>query len=149
MKQFVYGDESYSIIGAALEVHNTLGPGFLEPVYQKALEIELKTRQIPFLPQVKLDISYKGIPLNKSYTADFIIYGKIIVEVKAISALTEIDMMQVRNYLKATQYQLGLLINFGESSLKTERVLLSQEYKRPANKSTQIKESSENGIEEE
>jgi len=123
MDKLIYKDESYAIIGAAMEVHSTLGPGFLEAVYQKALEMEFTSRNIPFLPQVMLDVFYKGVSIDKSYIADFLVFRKIIVEIKSTSRLTDLDKAQVKNYLKATQKQLGILINFGESSLRHERIV--------------------------
>lgn len=123
MDKLIYKDESYAIIGAAMEVHSTLGPGFLEAVYQKALEMEFTSRNIPFLPQVMLDVFYKGVSIDKSYIADFLVFRKIIVEIKSTSRLTDLDKAQVKNYLKATQKQLGILINFGESSLRHERIM--------------------------
>ena len=119
----IFKEESFAIIGAAMEVHNELGNGFLEAVYQEALAIEFKKRGIPFKQEVKLDINYKGHPLEKYYQADFICYNKIIVEIKAITELTGINKSQVINYLKATQLKLGILINFGQEGLKYERLV--------------------------
>ena len=109
----IYADETYAIIGCAFEVYNQLGSGFLEPVYQEAIEIELKTQNIPFQPQVKLPIKYKEIMLKKEYVADMICYGSIIVELKAITHQTVNEEAQLINYLKASGYKLGLLMNFG------------------------------------
>ena len=109
----IYGDETYAIIGCAFEVYNQLGSGFLEPVYQEALEIELNTQNIPFKHQVKLPIKYKEIMLKKEYVADMICYGSIIVELKAITHQSVTEEAQLINYLKASGYKLGLLINFG------------------------------------
>jgi GxxExxY protein len=111
--KLIYADETYSIIGCAFEVYNQLGTGFLEPVYQEALEIELNSRSIPFVSQVKLPIKYKEQILKKEYISDLICYDSIIVELKAISRLSSIEDAQLINYLKATGYKLGLLINFG------------------------------------
>ena len=112
----IYADESYKIRGAILQVYNTLGSGFLEPVYQEALEIEFQRRGIPYEREVDLDIYYDDILLEKKYRADFVCYDKIIVELKAVSALDDGNRAQVRNYLKATGYQLGLLVNFGDNN---------------------------------
>jgi GxxExxY protein len=109
----IYADETYAIIGCAFEVYNQLGSGFLEPVYQEAFEIELKNQNIPFQPQVKLPIKYKEIMLKKEYVADIICYGSIIVELKAITHQSVNEEAQLINYLKASGYKLGLLINFG------------------------------------
>ncbi|MBV5341172.1 MAG: GxxExxY protein [Deltaproteobacteria bacterium] len=120
----LYKSESYNIIGAAQEVHRVLGHGFLEPVYQEALAIEFRERKIPFEKEKELKIIYKGQELNKQYQADFVCYESIIVELKALSQLTTEHDSQVLNYLKATGYSLGLLINFGESSLVFNRFVL-------------------------
>jgi len=119
----IYPEESYKIIGAAMEVHRELGFGFLEAVYHEALRIELEKKDIPFKYEAKLNLSYKGIPLEKTYTADFVCYDKIIIEVKALTELNSIHEAQVINYLKATNYKLGLLINFGEESLEYKRLI--------------------------
>ena len=116
MKQdLLYKDEVFAIAGAAIEVHKELGPGFLEAVYQEAMEIELADRNIPFVAQKPLKIRYKGKALKKDYCADIICYDKIIVELKAMERLTSHEESQILNYLKATGYRLGLLINFGSS----------------------------------
>jgi len=120
----IYKDESYKIIGACIEVHNELGPGFLEPVYQEALEIELDSQKIPFQREAPLPIKYKDSVLNKSYIADFILYERIILELKALDALSTVHESQVLNYLKATGYKLGLLVNFGQSKLQYKRLVL-------------------------
>ena len=119
----LYENETYKIIGAAMEVHKELGSGFLEAVYQEALAIEFKKRRIPFIKETKLRISYKGQNLRKYYEADFICYEKIIVETKAIKKITGIDDSQVINYLKATGFKLGLLLNFGTESLEYKRLV--------------------------
>lgn len=120
----LYGEEAYKIIGAAMTVHRELGAGFLEEVYQEALEIELKERNIPHQREVLLPISYKGQLLLKQYKADFICFDKIIVELKAVSEINNIHKTQLFNYLKATNYKLGLLINFNVSSLSPIRIVL-------------------------
>ena len=120
----IYSKESYKIAGSAMKVYNTLGCGFLEPVYQEALEIEFQRRGIPYKREEELDIYYDGILLKKKYIADFVCYDKIIVELKAVCELDDGNRAQVRNYLKATGYKLGLLINFGDSDgLVVERRL--------------------------
>ncbi|TAJ06666.1 GxxExxY protein [Marinilabiliaceae bacterium JC017] len=119
----LYKGEAYKIVGAAMKVHSELGCGFLEPVYQEALQIELKKQDIPFKRETPLTITYHGIKLNKQYIADFICYDKIIVELKAIKELDNIHEAQVFNYLKATGFKLGLLINFGETSLEYKRIV--------------------------
>ena len=116
MTELIYKDEVYKIIGAAFEVYNQLGPGFLEAVYQEALETELIYRQIPFIAQCKLPIYYKDQCLSKFYICDFLIFDKIIVEIKALDSLTSIDDAQLLNQLKASHHELGLLINFGSTT---------------------------------
>ena len=119
----IYKDEAYKIIGAAMEVHRQLGSGFLEAVYQEALTIEFEKRNIPFQKEPKLEIHYQGILLSKYYEADFICFEKIIVETKALNELVGINESQVINYLKATGYKLGILINFGTESLEYKRLI--------------------------
>lgn len=120
----LYKDESYEIIGACMEVHNQLGCGFLEAVYQEALAIEFENRGIPFEREKRLTIEYKGQVLKKEYVADFVCFDKIIIEVKALSKLASEHLAQTLNYLKITDYKLGLLVNFGTTSLKYKRVVL-------------------------
>ena len=118
---FLFNDETYAIIGAAMEVHKQLGCGYLEAVYQEAFEIELKLQRINYSREQPLIIEYKGYTLKKQYIPDFICYEKIIIELKALSELNGEHEAQVLNYLKATGYKVGLLINFGETSLKYKR----------------------------
>jgi GxxExxY protein len=113
--------QTCAIIGAAMEVHKHLGHGFLEGVYQEALAIEFVLRAIPFERESEISISYKGESLTCKYRADFVRFGEVIVELKALSALTSVDEAQVLNYLKATGYRRALLINFGAPSLQTRR----------------------------
>jgi GxxExxY protein len=113
MLELLYKDEVYTIVGAAIEVHRELGAGFLEGVYQEALEIELVSRQVPFATQMPLGIVYKSHHLQKGYVADLCCYGKIIVELKALDQLSGREEAQLLNYLKATGLRVGLLINFG------------------------------------
>jgi len=111
--ELVLKTEVYQIVGAAIEVHRHLGRGFLEPVYQEALEIELRRRGIPFQSQCRLAIHYKGEVLRKAYVADLICFGQIIAELKACDQLTGTDEAQILNYMKATGKGVGLLFNFG------------------------------------
>ncbi len=121
----VYKEESYKIIGAAFKVYNNLGHGFLEAVYQEALEIEFERQGIPYEREKELSIIYDGVQLKQTYKADFVCYGKIIVELKAVSELVDAHRSQVYNYLHATGYRLGLLLNFGCSDeLEKERIVL-------------------------
>lgn len=125
MSNLVYGDESYRIMGACFDVYKEIGCGFLEAVFQECLELEFGDQSIPFLAKSKLALSYKGRPLKQTYSPDFICYGKIIVELKAVSALTDEHRAQVHNYLHATGYRLGLLVNFGHyPKLQSERIVL-------------------------
>lgn len=120
----IYNIESYAINGAAMEVYNNLGHGFLEAVYQEALEREFQIRGIPYEREKELTIDYKGETLNQTYKADFVCYGKIIVELKAVSEISDAHRSQVFNYLHATGFRLGLLLNFGCSdSLERERIV--------------------------
>ena len=114
-------EKTYQIIGAAMEVHKELGCGFLEAVYQEALEKEFTDQGIPFKPQPIIQIAYKGKLLDKTYQPDFICYKEIIVEIKAVSSLSGIEEAQLINYLKATGLKIGLLINFGSKSLEYKR----------------------------
>jgi len=119
-----FKEESFKIIGAAFKVYNTLGHGFLEAVYQEALEIEFQRQGIPYEREKELKITYDGVELKQSYRADFVCYGKIIVELKALSNLEDTHRSQVHNYLHATGYKLGLLLNFGCSKeLERERIV--------------------------
>jgi len=117
-------EECFKIIGACFEVHNELGCGFLEAVYQEALAWELEERKIPFEQEKILDIYHKGKLLKKKYVADFVCYSNIIIELKALGSLTSDHDAQVLNYLKATGIKLGILVNFGETSLKYKRLVL-------------------------
>jgi GxxExxY protein len=121
--ELLYKEESYAIIGAAMEVHNVLGSGFIEAIYQEAFEIELEDRKIPYLAQSPIEIYYKKKLLKKKFYADFFCKDDIIVEIKAVSKILPEHEAQLINYLKATNVQLGLLINFGESSLTHKRLL--------------------------
>ena len=124
MAELLHKDEVYAIIGAAMEVYNQLGPGFLEAIYQEALEIELKERDISFVSQSKIFVNYKEHQLKKYYVADFLVYQEIIVEIKAQDQLTSNNEAQILNQLKATGKQLGLLINFGApSNLEWKRMI--------------------------
>jgi GxxExxY protein len=113
MVELLLKEEVYAVVGAAMEVYNELGPGFLEAVYHEAMEIELSQRKIPYLSRVKLQISYKGQILRKEYEADMVTHGQILVEFKALNRLSSQEDAQLLNYLKATGYRVGLLINFG------------------------------------
>ena len=112
---------TYAIIGAAIEVHKQLGCGFLESVYQEALAIELGLREIPFRREVKLPVTYKGQTLVTSFYADFLCFDSLVVELKALANMSGSEEAQLINYLKATCYKVGLLLNFGTRSLQHRR----------------------------
>jgi len=124
MADVLFREESYAIVGACFEVYNELGCGFVEPVYQECLQLELISRGIPFVARKAIELRYKGTILAQTYEPDFVCFGKIIVEIKAVSALNDQFRAQVHNYLKATGCQLGLLVNFGEyPKLVCERIV--------------------------
>jgi GxxExxY protein len=128
MTDLLYKDEVYAIVGAAMDVYNDLGPGFLENVYQEAMEIEVDARRIPSKPIQEIHISYKGRRLKRFYIADLVCYDKIIVEIKAVDKLTLREEGQLLNYLKATGMKVGLLINFGHyPSLEWKRLVFTKE----------------------
>jgi GxxExxY protein len=112
MSDYIYEKESYTIRGAIYDVYKEIGCGFLEAVYQECLEKEFRLRGIPFSAQYNINISYKGVELLQQYKADFVCYDKIILEIKAVKNLEDIHFAQVMNYLKATGFKLGFLVNF-------------------------------------
>lgn len=113
MDSFLYKDEAYAIQGAIFEVYRMLGCGFLEAVYQKALEVELTQQKIPFESQVEIEVNYKDVKLDQFYRADLVCYDKIILELKAVQNLLPEHEAQLQNYLRATKMRVGLLVNFG------------------------------------
>lgn len=119
----LYAEESFKINGAIYEVHKALGPGLLEKVYQEALEKELKFQGIPFEREKSFTITYKGEELEQKYIADFVIYDKIVVELKAVEELLPVHKAQVINYLAITGLKLGLLVNFNTRQVKPERIV--------------------------
>ena len=119
-------DESYAVIGAAIEVHRVLGPGFLEKVYQEALQVELKARRIPFEAEKKIGIAYKGESLTQSYFADLVCFEQIIVEMKALKRLSGREDAQILNYMRATGLKVGLLFNFGSHGKLEHRRFVGQ-----------------------
>lgn len=125
----LFKEESYKIIGAAMEVHRLLGCGFVEPVYQEALEKEFILRGIPYEREKELRINYKGYSLTKTFRADFICYNKIILELKAVKEFTDEHYAQIYNYLRASGMELGILINFGLASIEFQRVPSSKKWR--------------------
>lgn len=125
--QIVFKQESYAIMGACFAVYNDKGCGFLEPVYQECLQIEFEHQNIPAIPKPSLTLSYRGRALQQTYHPDFVCFGKIIVELKALSALVDEHRAQLLNYLHATGFELGLLVNFGHyPRLESERLARTQ-----------------------
>lgn len=110
---YIYKEECYAIRGAVMDVHNELGWGFAEDIYQEALEIEFRARGIPFERQKRIAVKYKGNKLSKLFVPDLVCYGKIIVELKVVKSIADAHRAQLRYYLRATQFKLGLLVNFG------------------------------------
>ena len=121
-KDLMHSELTRAVIGAAMEVHSNLGPGFLESVYEAALAIELNLLNVPYERQKAIPVIYKG-EKAKDFFCDFLVDGKVLVELKAIQIMTEIEEAQVLNYLKVTGLQVGLLVNFGQRSLKYKRLI--------------------------
>lgn len=120
----IYKEESYKIIGICMEVHNYLGFGFSEIVYKDALEIEFKNAKIDFERERKYEVEYKGIVLPHLFYADFIVFGKIILEIKGKKDIADADLAQAINYLKVSDNKLGLIVNFGEEKLNYKRIVV-------------------------
>ena len=123
MKKLLYKNEVFEIVGAAINVHKELGPGFLEAVYQEALEIEFEDSNMPYISQPEIGIYFKKRKLKKYYQPDFLVQDEIVIEIKAIKVLGNIEEAQLINALKCCNKKLGLLINFGETSLKWKRYI--------------------------
>ncbi|MBM3436247.1 MAG: GxxExxY protein [Bacteroidetes bacterium] len=124
MEDYPFKNECFKIIGSCMEVHKSLGAGFLEAVYQEALTLEFIEANIPFIREKVLDVRYKGQLLEKKYVADFLCFDEVIVELKAMDGLNPDHLSQVLNYLKACDKKIGLLINFGTRSLQYKRIIL-------------------------
>jgi GxxExxY protein len=123
MPTIAYDSQTYDIIGCAMDVHREKGCGFLERVYQQCMAIELRARNVPFKQQVTLPITYKGLTLSSRYCVDFICYGEVLVELKALASLTPADDAQVINYLRASDLERAVLLNFGARSLQYKRLV--------------------------
>lgn len=119
-----FKEECYKIIGACMKVHRELGSGFLEPVYHEALVVEFNKQGIPFESEKVFKIIYSGVELKSTYVADFVCYDKIVLEIKATSSLSDAHVSQLLNYLNASKMRVGLLVNFGEASLRYKRCAL-------------------------
>ncbi len=128
-EKIIFKEESYAIQGAIFEVYREMGPGFVEPVYQECLEIELTRREIPFVPQQHLQLIYKGEVLKQVYIPDAICFGQIIVELKAVRELAPEHSAQIINYLKATGMKLGLLVNFASHPKVTIKRFANERHK--------------------
>jgi GxxExxY protein len=125
--EIIYRQESYAIIGACFEVYNEKGCGFLEPVYQECLGIEFEYQRVPAIPKPSLTLSYRGRILTQTHEPDFVCFWKIVVELKAVAALTDEHRAELLNYLNATGFELGLLVNFGHyPKLEYERIAKTQ-----------------------
>ena len=129
MTKLIYGEESFEIIGICMEVHNNLGPGFLEIVYKDALEYEFKKAGIEYQREKEYEVIYKDIILPHKFYADFVVFDKIILEVKAVNAISEKFIAQSINYLKVSDNKLALLVNFGELKLNYKRLVLDRKVK--------------------
>ena len=126
INNYPFQEETYKIIGICMEVHKQLGKGFLEIVYKDAIQYELTKKNISFSREKKFEIEYKDIVLPHFYVADFVAFDSIILEVKAQEGVAEEHYKQVINYLAASKQKLGLIVNFGEDSLKFKRVILTK-----------------------
>jgi len=124
MTEIIYKEESFRIIGLCMEVHNNLGKGFLEIVYKDALEYEFRKNNIPFEREKEYEVNYKDIILPHKFYADFVVFNKIILEVKGMAGIADENIAQTLNYLKVSGLKLGLIVNFGELSLQYKRVVL-------------------------
>ena len=129
--KLIFEEETFKIIGACMKVHRSLGSGFLESVYQEALEKEFTSQKIDIQRQVKLKLMYDGQPMKKYFVADFLCYDKVLLEIKAASFLVKDAEAQIINYLKSTELPLGLLVNFGQKSLVWKRFINTSNPRNP------------------
>ena len=129
MADLIYKDECYKVVGACLEVYREKGSGFHENVFQECLEIEFRLRQLSSIPKPWIELEYKGVKLEAKLQPDFLCFGDIIVELKAVSEITDDHRSQVMNYLKATGKKLGILVNFGHfPGLQWERIVANDKW---------------------
>lgn len=126
VQDLIFKEEAYKIIGICMEVHNTLGPGFLEIVYKDALELEFRRTGVLYEREKEYKVNYKGTILPHKFYADFVVFDKIILEVKAVSGITDSFIAQAINYLKVSQNKLALIVNFGELKLNYKRIVLER-----------------------
>lgn len=124
MTNIIHKEESYKIVGICMDVHNNLGAGFLEIVYKDALEYEFRKANIPFEREKEYEVNQKDTILKHKFYADFVVYYKIILEIKGVAAISDEFIAQAINYLKVSQNQLALIVNFGELKLNTKRIVL-------------------------
>lgn len=129
MSRLIYKEESYTIIGKCFEVHNNLGPGFLEIVYKDALEYEFRKAGIAYEREKEYIVNYKGIILPHKFYADFVVFDKIILEIKAVSGISDEFVARAINYLKVSNNKLTLIVNFGELKLNSKRIVLDNKLK--------------------
>lgn len=123
MTDLIYKEESYQIIGTCMEVHNNLGSGFLEIVYKDALEYELTKNNIPYEREKEYKVHYKNIVLPHKFYADFVVFDKIILEIKCMSGIVDEHIAQTLNYLRVSNNRLGLIVNFGKEKLQSKRII--------------------------
>lgn len=124
MENFPFKAETYKILGLCMEVHNNLGHGFLEVVYKDALQFEFEKNEIPFQREKEYKVNYKGVILPHSFFADFIVFGKIILEIKGVKTIHDEHIAQAINYLKVSKNEIALIVNFGEAKLSFRRIKL-------------------------
>jgi GxxExxY protein len=129
MNELLYKEEVFKLVGHCMEVHRELGKGQDEVLYKDAFVVELQRAQISFARERKYEVTYKGVILPHHYYADFVVWDKILFEVKAVERLTDAHVKQVLNYLAVSKFELGLLVNFGSESLEWKRVIRSQKVK--------------------
>ncbi len=123
MEKILYRVEAYKIVGVCMDVHNNLGPGFLEIVYKDALEYEFRNNGIPFQREKEFEVAYKDIILPHKFYADFVVFDKIILEIKAVDGINENFVAQALNYLTVSKQKLALIVNFGELKLTYKRII--------------------------
>jgi len=139
MSNLIYKQESYDIIGKCFEVHNNLGPGFLEIVYKDALEYEFRKAEIPFEREKEYIVNYKEKILPHKFYADFVVYDKIILEIKATSGIVDKFIAQSLNYLKVSDNKLALIVNFGQLHLNYKRIVFENKLKEYKNHNSSIR----------